>query len=418
MNVVTALGDEKLNILLKKEEDINVIGFDIQYQDGIFEILEKNKNIEFIILNINLIGELNYEELIEKIKEKNKNINLIIFLEKENEIIKNKLIKNNIKFILNKNEFNLKNIINILKNKKEINLINKNNKKNKLNKNNYLKINIKKIIKIINNKLKIFLSIKNKKIVKYKNKLFNKKNKKIKLNKNYLLKNKIKKIDNNYNFKKYYKKLNKIKNNKVENKKNNPRIISFIGDKKSGKTILIILISFILNKKILIISFNKNKEINIMLGLKNNNYEELIKINKKINLIKCKEESLSRKDIQKEFLKYNFIFIDTSNLLEINLIKKITNEFILILEPNLIGINNSKKIIEKNNLNNKKIKIIINKNNIYSINKYLIKFIFSQNKIIGKINYNNYFNYLINKNFKIINLKIKKEILKIIKEDF
>ena len=149
MNVVTALGDEKINNLLKKEVDINVIGFDIQYQEGIFEILEKNINVEFLILNINLIGELNYEKLIEKIKEKNNNINLIIFLEKENEIIKNNLLKNNIKFILNKNELNIKNIINILKNKNKINLINKNiknNKINNLNKNNYLKINKKKII--------------------------------------------------------------------------------------------------------------------------------------------------------------------------------------------------------------------------------------------------------------------------------
>ena len=134
MNVVTALGDEKLNILLKKEEGINVIGVDIQYQEGIFEILEENKNINYLILNINLIGELNNEELIENILEKNKNINLIIFLEKENEKIINYLIKNNIKYIFNKNNFNLENIINILNNKKEINLINKNNKKNKLNK--------------------------------------------------------------------------------------------------------------------------------------------------------------------------------------------------------------------------------------------------------------------------------------------
>ena len=36
MNVITAMGDEKLNILLRKEEKINVIGFDIQYQEGIF----------------------------------------------------------------------------------------------------------------------------------------------------------------------------------------------------------------------------------------------------------------------------------------------------------------------------------------------------------------------------------------------
>ena len=133
MNVITAIGNEKINNLLRKEEDINLIGFDIQYQDGIFEFLENNKNIDYLILNINLIGELNYEDLIEKIKEKNKNIILIIFLEKENIKINNYLIKNNIKFILNKNNFNLKNIIYILKNNK-INLINEKNNLNLITK--------------------------------------------------------------------------------------------------------------------------------------------------------------------------------------------------------------------------------------------------------------------------------------------
>ena len=50
MNVITAMGDERLNILLRKEEGINVIGFDIQYQEGIFEILEDrlvNKDLLF-----------------------------------------------------------------------------------------------------------------------------------------------------------------------------------------------------------------------------------------------------------------------------------------------------------------------------------------------------------------------------------
>ena len=82
MDVVTALGDEKINTLLRKEEGINVIGFDIQYQDGIFELLEKNNNIDCLILNINLIGDFNYNDLIGKIKENNNNINLIIFFRK------------------------------------------------------------------------------------------------------------------------------------------------------------------------------------------------------------------------------------------------------------------------------------------------------------------------------------------------
>ena len=40
--IITAIGDENLNIFLKKQNNVEVIGNDIQYQEGIFEILEKN----------------------------------------------------------------------------------------------------------------------------------------------------------------------------------------------------------------------------------------------------------------------------------------------------------------------------------------------------------------------------------------
>lgn len=159
MNIITAMGDERLNILLRKEENFNVIGFDIQYQDAIFEILEENKNIDFLILNINLMGDLDYEELIDNINEKNKNIKLIIILEKENKKISNYLIKNNIKYIFNKDNFNYEKIINILNNK-NVNLINKNNLFlnkiiNEFNKNKKILNTIKFFINLKNGNIKI-----------------------------------------------------------------------------------------------------------------------------------------------------------------------------------------------------------------------------------------------------------------------
>ncbi len=380
MRIITAIGNPKLNEELRKDNFYEVIGVDIQYQDGIFEILEKNINIDYLILNLDLIGNLNKYELIEKIKEKNINLKLIIILEKENKKLINYLFSKNIKNIILKNETNLKRINNILKNKKEIKKLIIKNKKT------------------INKKL-------NKKSIKNN---YNKNLEKINLNK---LKEQIKKINIKFINKKIM-----VKNNLLKNKK----IISIIGDKKSGKTIFTLLISKIINKKILIISFIKNKEINIILGIKNNEKEECIKINNKIKLIKCNPESINRKDLQKEFKEYDYIFIDTSQLEKNNLekIKKITDNYFLILEPNLIGINNSKKIIEEilNKNNKNKIKIIINKNNYFSVNEKIIKYIFNNFKLIGKINQNNKYNFLINKNLKIIDLKIKKEYLKIIKE--
>ena len=377
MRIITAIGNPKLNEELRKDNFYEVIGVDIQYQDGIFEILEKNINIDYLILNLDLIGNLNKYELIEKIKEKNANLKIIIILEKENKKLINYLFSKNIKNIVLKNETNLKRINNILKNKKEIKKIIIKNKKT------------------INKKL-------NKKSIKNN---YNKNSEKINLNK---LKEQIKKINIKFINKKII-----VKNDLLKNKK----IISIIGDKKSGKTIFTLLISKIINKKILIISFIKNKEINIILGIKNNEKEECIKINNKIKLIKCNPESITRKDLQKEFKEYDYIFIDTSQLEKNNLekITKITDNYFLILEPNLIGINNSKKIIEEI-LNKNKIKIIINKNNYFSVNEKIIKYIFNNFKLIGKINQNNKYNFLINKNLKIIDLKIKKEYLKIIKE--
>ena len=48
-NILTAIGNPILNNELKKIKNINIIYNDIQYQEGIFEILEINKNIDFLI---------------------------------------------------------------------------------------------------------------------------------------------------------------------------------------------------------------------------------------------------------------------------------------------------------------------------------------------------------------------------------
>lgn len=53
--VITALGNPILNEKLRKEENITVLANDIQYQEGIIEILEKEENIDFLILSELLI---------------------------------------------------------------------------------------------------------------------------------------------------------------------------------------------------------------------------------------------------------------------------------------------------------------------------------------------------------------------------
>ena len=82
--VITAIANPIINNELKKEKNIEVIGNDIQYKDGVIEILEKNIEVNYIILSDILIGEELLINLIRKINEINKNIKIIIILTNEN----------------------------------------------------------------------------------------------------------------------------------------------------------------------------------------------------------------------------------------------------------------------------------------------------------------------------------------------
>ncbi|MCI8620460.1 MAG: hypothetical protein HFJ50_01180 [Clostridia bacterium] len=65
--VITAVGNEELNKVLKEQKDIKVEAPDIQYQEGIIEALEEYKEIDIVVLNEEIIGELELEDLIRSI---------------------------------------------------------------------------------------------------------------------------------------------------------------------------------------------------------------------------------------------------------------------------------------------------------------------------------------------------------------
>ena len=94
---------------------------------------------------------------------------------------------------------------------------------------------------------------------------------------------------------------------------------------------------------------------------------------------------------------------------------------LLLINPNLLEIKNTKKIIEKNNFNKlNNLNIIINNFNKYSINDKIIKNIYSKNKIIGKIKYNEEYQNLINNNFRkgTLNYKVLKNSIEKIIDNF
>ena len=117
--VITALLNKTVNEKLKEYKEIKVIMNDIQYQEGIIEALEINKNINVLILSELLPGQLNIKELIEEIKNISNIIKIFIFLEKENKNLENYLYaKENINIFYN-NEIEIKDIVKLIINKSE-----------------------------------------------------------------------------------------------------------------------------------------------------------------------------------------------------------------------------------------------------------------------------------------------------------
>ena len=395
--IITAINNPIINEKLKKEK-IEVIGKDIQYKEGILEILENNKEINFILIDEKLPGEIKNDELINKIKKINKNIEIIFFIKKENKknttinenkIIKDEKIKSKIKIVDYEKEIKIESFLNFILYGEEIlgkeyeenytnriDIINEKIEKYDKNQNIIISVNGDSAVgkKMTTLRLSLYLNKYNNKILiidlntkshKTISTIFNKKE-----NSKTLKKNNIKKIKNIVN-------ILKNKNLKYENKK--------IGRK------IILKNKIIINKNISLITYNK-----------------LIKIKRIKNIEKY----------------YNFIFIVLSENNKNNINKKIienSNLNLLILEDNILGIDKLKKIIEKNYNNNlKNTKIIINKNNKFSIDENIIKNIFNNLEIIGKIKYTEIYNLLINSNFEnnilLEEKMLKKETEKIIKK--
>ena len=392
--IITALAEPQLNNELKKEKDFIVIGKDIQYQEGVIEILETEKEVDFLIISEALPGNEKIENLIEKIKQINNEVNIVIILENKKEELEKNLYSKNVYLILY-NKIEIKEIIKLIKNKKED--------------------ENEKIKKEINDLKKIIIEQNSK----------NKQNKRQKI--------------------KEVKELNSQK-----------EIICILGSGGVGKSIFTVNLAKSLiysKKKILIIDFDiLNNSLHTILGvkkysekiskkIKENNLikdkiclkELKIKINKRIDLIsginllfdsKYKIDNIQFNNLFNDVEKfYDVIIIDTSSECFFNYTKDIikkSNINIFIVEPNLLEIQKSKNILkiykEEWNIDNNKINILFNKFNKNSIDINILKIIFSEYNIIGKIDINNKYNLIINKNANKIDKNIKKEYLKIIEK--
>lgn len=197
-----------------------------------------------------------------------------------------------------------------------------------------------------------------------------------------------------------------------------------MGHQEAGKTIFAVVLGLLIkSKKTLIIDLDENKNITKILNVQNrtNDLKE-VKFNKKIYVLNLNKKICNKEEaeeiVKKIKNKYEKIIIDSSNDFLNDFVKNIDIN-IFLTEPNLIEINKTREMLEKYiyqlNIEKNKIKIIFNKYNKYSINYNILKNIFAEFNILGKINLNNKYNYFINKNIKIIDKKIKEEYIKIIK---
>ena len=392
--IITAMGNPQLNIKLKEINKYEIVSKDIQYQEALLEILDNKKDLEIVILSELLSGEINIKEFILNIKKIIPSIEIILFLEKENEELRNFLISKGIFKIYLNNELSMEEIINIIDNLN----INSNE-------------DIREEIKI----LKEMISKENK----------NKPEKKQKI------KEKINKKNNNQNI--------------------NRKIIAISGLYGSGKSIISAILGIYLkNKKIktLIIDFDIfNNSISTIFGVKkfpknidkgNIVFENLIiKRNKYLDLV-CGIELLFNNDnkiddykLKELFNKikniYDLIIVDTSSETYFKYTKLILNnsdKIIFLMGSNAVEIKKAKELLKiyigEWLVQKQKINILFNKININFVKNIIIKNIFNEIKILGKIKFNNNYNLLINKNMNEIffSKDIKKDIKKIEKKIF
>lgn len=286
---------------------------DIVYKEGVIEVLEKNPEINFVIVNSNICGEIKIEDFIIKLKEIRENIKIIIYINKSESDKINFFNSNGIYQIYYLEDLNLRNISEVIEN--------------------------------------IFYED-------------------IKIN----------------------NEINRLKNLLLENKmlmKKDSKVIIFLGERNTGKTIFSTTFAQIVekqNQKVILISLDVKKfDISILL-----NCEKIINKKIKINTMLDILYITNIEDRMIENLKreYDYIIIDSSKCEEKVKYIFINNaRIIFIIEPSILGINKANLILEDffNNykLDVEEIEIIFNRFDKSSLSKFIIKELFKKYKIIG-----------------------------------
>ena len=374
--VITAIGNQRLNTILKNEKNINILTNDISYPEGILETIEKYAKVEYCIISEDLVKN-NTIELIKRIIEKVKNIKIIFIKVSKNEIKDLSKIEN---VIIMENNFLVRDLIKKITNENSDNI---------------------EVINVLEEKIK-------------------------KTNFNRLVKNIVKN-----------KKETKVIS--ILGSGGTGKSITCVNIANSLNKNKILIIDFdILNNSLSTILGVHHYSQKIEKRLKNNTLinnkidvkDLLIKINKNIDLIsginlifdtRYQISSIKIKDILNKLKEYyDVIIVDTSCECFFDYTKEIilnSDNSIFLVESNLVEIKKAKNLLEIYSINwnipKSKIQILINKFNDNSIDENILSNIFYEFKIIGKINFSSEFNNIINKNKKTRRREIEEQYKKI-----
>lgn len=332
--VITAIGNNMLNESLRDLGKYEVIGNDIPYKEGVLEILSEIKNVDTLIISEILYGEKDFKETIKDVLKINKDLDIIVFLEKENKDLINFLFEKGIYKIFQNNQINISDLEKVLENE---------NSKSKEELNEEIK-RLKQIIEI-----------------------------------------------------------QKLKGKDLEAK-----VTAITGSYGSGKSILTCILCKEfkkLQKRTLIIDFDTyNKSISVLYNrfIKETNYveikENIISVSKYEDLLLIEDEFLEDDEIFEiinELKKeYDQILIDTSGNSKSKYygrILEISDDIIFVVVPTICDLKKALSLYEVIRedflVPVQKIKLVINKENNYSVDNLIIQKMFGVNKINGQMKY-------------------------------
>ena len=317
MKILTAIGNPYLNEKLKSIDSLMVIGKDVQYQEAVIEILEENLDIDSLIINKELPGDIGFYKLINKIKNIKKDMDIYVFLEEKNEDIENYLMSYQIYKIYYLSEINYDEFIKIF-------FESKNN-----------------VLVGINKEINDF-----KKLILSENLIEN----------NYSFAERV--INENFNDSNYreYDEKKEEYNNFFEEEF--CQTIAISGDFGSGKSLFSVFLSKVIskqNKKVLLIDVDlENMSINTLLGVKkykeNQTYIEdfITKVDENLDVLCGIDKIIDLKEINNNYVvkeiierlkkEYDFILIDVSSRIDFKYVKMIltySDIIIFLIEPNL-----------------------------------------------------------------------------------